>query len=141
MCIFGSVGEHVVFDESQWVWMDGEVVPWPEATVHVSCHGLHYGTGVFEGIRCYDTDLGPAVFRLEAHLQRFYASAAVYGMQIPFTKDELTEGVCQLINQNRFSSCYVRPICYYGSKKLKSHAARLSYSSRDPRMAVGQLSR
>jgi branched-chain amino acid aminotransferase len=107
-----------VFEQSQWVWMDGEIVPWMDATLHVSCHGLHYGTGVFEGIRCYETDSGPAVFRLESHLQRFYASASTYGMQIPFAKDELIEGVCELIRQNGFSRCYVRPICYYGSKSL-----------------------
>lgn len=106
------------FSESKWVWMDGKIVPWGEATVHVSVHGLHYGTGVFEGIRCYETSRGPAVFRLEDHLDRFFASASVYGLQIPFSKDDLGQAVRQVIWQNGYQSCYIRPICFYGSDNL-----------------------
>lgn len=109
------------FDQTDWVWMNGEVVPWNGATVHVSAHTLHYGSGVFEGMRCYETGDGPAVFRLDAHLDRFYASAAAYGIDVPYSKDELEEAVCETIRVNGFSSCYVRPICYHGSASLAVH--------------------
>lgn len=106
------------FEQSQWVWKNGALLQWADATVHVSAHALHYGSGVFEGIRCYDTAQGPAVFRLDAHLKRLYESASVYGIEIPFTVDELTNGICTTINSNEFKSCYVRPICFYGSGHL-----------------------
>ncbi len=109
------------FDQTNWVWRNGELVPWSEATVHVSTHALHYGSGVFEGLRCYETPVGPAVFRIEPHLERFYASARTYGIEIPFTVDELVEAVCEVINRNNFASCYVRPICFYGSDSLGLH--------------------
>ena len=109
------------FAESKWVWMDGRVVPWHNATTHVSAHGLHYGSGVFEGMRCYETTDGPAVFRLDAHLNRLYASAEVYGITIPYTREELTNGVNEVIRLNGFRSCYVRPICYFGSGSLGVH--------------------
>lgn len=106
------------FDQTKWVWMNGAVAPWANATVHVSAHALHYGTGVFEGIRCYETVAGPAVFRLDAHLKRLFESAAVYGIDIPFTRDELADAVCSIIKKNEFASCYVRPICFYGGEQL-----------------------
>src|SRR5512138_2073193 len=106
---------YMSFDEVKCVWMDGELLPWAEANIHVSAHALHYGSGVFEGIRCYETPDGPALFRLDAHLDRLYASASVYGMDIPFSHQQLSDAVCELIEQNEFKSCYVRPICYYGS--------------------------
>ena len=109
------------FDESKWVWMNGRVRPWRDATTHVSSHALHYGSGVFEGLRCYETKSGPAVFRLAEHLDRLYASAEVHGLAIPFTHAELTEAVCEIVTQNGFRSCYVRPICYYGSDTLSVH--------------------
>src|SRR5215510_14681756 len=68
------------FDQTKWIWRNGEIIPWADANTHLSAHALHYGTGVFEGMRCYATDQGPAVFRLEAHLDRLYNSAAVYGL-------------------------------------------------------------
>jgi branched-chain amino acid aminotransferase len=108
----------MMFEQTKSVWMDGEIVAWADATVHVSSHALHYGTGVFEGIRCYDTDKGPAIFRAEAHLDRFFASAAIYGLQIPFSPAQLMEAMCELIRLNSFRSCYLRPICYYGSGSL-----------------------
>src|SRR5437870_728671 len=101
--------------------MNGDLVPWANATTHVSAHALHYGSGVFEGMRCYETEDGPAIFRLEAHLDRLYASAEVYGIEIPYTSGELAEGICEVIRLNGFSSCYVRPICYYGSGSLSVH--------------------
>jgi branched-chain amino acid aminotransferase len=106
------------FEQTQWVWMNGELILWANATVHVSAHALHYGSGVFEGLRCYETVDGPAIFRLNAHLARFYASAAVYGIDIPYTPEELVQAICEVINRNEFTSCYVRPICFYGSGGL-----------------------
>jgi branched-chain amino acid aminotransferase len=111
----------MAFESTRWVWMNGRCVPWEQATVHVSAHALHYGSGVFEGIRSYETIDGPAVFRLEAHLDRLYASAAAYRMQIPYSKEELTEAVCETISRNGFTDCYVRPICYRGSSSLGLH--------------------
>jgi branched-chain amino acid aminotransferase len=108
----------VGFEESKSVWMNGELVPWDRATLHVSSHALHYGTAVFEGIRCYATDHGPAIFRLREHLNRMYASAAVYGLAIPYTPAQMCEACCSVIRCNGFRSCYVRPICYYGSATL-----------------------
>lgn len=106
------------FENIKWIWKNGEIIPWANATVHVSAHGLHYGSGVFEGIRCYETASGPAVFRLAEHIGRFYDSAAVYDFKIPYTAAELTDAVCELISRNEFNSCYVRPICYLGSASL-----------------------
>jgi branched-chain amino acid aminotransferase len=109
------------FEETKWVWMNGQLVPWSGATIHVSAHGLHYGSGVFEGVRCYETPDGPAVFRLQEHLERLYASAAVYGMEIPYPQDVLANAVSEVIERNQFTSCYVRPICFYGSESLSLH--------------------
>jgi branched-chain amino acid aminotransferase len=111
----------MTFDESKWVWMNGRAIPWHNATTHVSAHGLHYGSGVFEGMRCYETDDGPAVFRLDAHLARLYASAEIYGINIPYTREELVSGVDEIVRLNNFRSCYVRPICYLGSGSLSVH--------------------
>jgi len=111
----------MTFDQTKWVWMNGKAVPWNGATVHVSAHTLHYGSGVFEGMRCYETEDGPAVFRMDAHLERLVASADAYGIRIPYTQEELTEAVCETIRINEFSSCYVRPICYHGSAGLALH--------------------
>src|SRR2546423_3339440 len=101
--------------------MNGRVVRWQEATLHVSSHALHYGSGVFEGIRCYETAAGPALFRLEAHLDRLYTSAALYSMAIPYSQDEISEAICEVIDRNGFTGCYVRPIVYYGSSSLGVH--------------------
>jgi branched-chain amino acid aminotransferase len=106
------------FDEVKSVWMDGELLPWSKANIHVSSHALHYGSGVFEGIRCYETPDGPAVFRLEEHIDRLFASARVHGIDIPFTRGEIGAAVCQTIEANGFTSCYVRPIVFFGSATL-----------------------
>ena len=106
------------FDEARWVWMNGTIVPWSGATLHVSAHTLHYGSGVFEGIRCYETVDGPAVFRLREHLQRLFDSAKFYDMEIPYTPDELEDGICELVQLNDFRDCYIRPLCYHGSRTL-----------------------
>jgi branched-chain amino acid aminotransferase len=100
------------------IWMDGEFVDWEEAEVHVLTHALHYGTGVFEGVRCYDTADGPAIFRWDEHLERLYDSAKFYEMEIPFDRAELTEATVELIDRQDLSSCYIRPLAFYGYDRL-----------------------
>lgn len=107
------------FEDANWVWMNNEFVPWEKATVHVSAHALHYGSGVFEGIRCYDTPDGPALFRVYDHITRFYCSAQTHGMKIPYGPEHLADAMAELIRRNEFSNCYVRPICFYGSHDLR----------------------
>ena len=108
----------MTFEQTQWVWMNGEMIPWSKATTHVSAHGLHYGTGVFEGIRCYATSNGPALFRIEEHLARFFASAEIHGIEIPFSSPDLIDAITRVIRDNEFSACYVRPIAFFGSGSL-----------------------
>lgn len=98
--------------------MDGDIVPWEKATVHVMTHSLHYGSAIFEGIRCYKTDRGSVVFRLEAHMKRLFRSAKIYEMAIPFTSEEITKGIKSLLVSNRVDECYIRPIVYYGSDEV-----------------------
>src|SRR3954469_22836710 len=98
--------------------MNGELVDWDDARVHVGAHDLHYGTGVFEGIRCYDTPAGPAVFRLTDHMQRLHDSAQLIGMQVPHSVDELREATNELLTVNSLRECYIRPIAFYGFKEL-----------------------
>jgi branched-chain amino acid aminotransferase len=104
--------------ETEKIWMNGELVDWSDAKVHVGVHGLHYGSGVFEGIRCYDTDKGPAVFRLGEHFQRLHNSARLLHMQIPFSVDELRAATNELIGANGLPECYIRPIAFYGYGQL-----------------------
>ena len=101
-------------EEVDWIWMNGEFVEWKEARVHFLTHALHYGSAVFEGIRCYETQKGPAVFRLKDHLKRLYYSASVLGLKIPFKESELFDATIQLIKKNDLKECYIRPIAYYG---------------------------
>jgi branched-chain amino acid aminotransferase len=96
------------------IWMDGELLPWEEARVHVLSHALHYGTGVFEGIRAYETDRGTAAFRLTDHLRRLFRSAAIYKATIPYSLEDLAEAVKLVVRENGLRSCYVRPIAFYG---------------------------
>jgi branched-chain amino acid aminotransferase len=96
------------------IWMNGEFVAWEDAKVHVLTHAMHYGTGVFEGIRCYETDQGPAIFRHDDHLQRLERSAALYYMDMPYTRDELREVTHELIARNGLRACYIRPVVYRG---------------------------
>jgi branched-chain amino acid aminotransferase len=108
------------FDEMDvdTIWQDGEFVDWDDAQIHVLTHGLHYGTGIFEGVRCYDTEKGPAIFRWEEHLDRFYQSGKPYNMEIPFSREELTEATLELIRRQGLESCYIRPIAFYGYDSL-----------------------
>ena len=100
--------------ETEKIWMNGELVDWADAKVHVGVHGLHYGSGVFEGIRCYDTPKGPAVFRLGDHLQRLHNSARLLYMSIPFSVEELKSACNELVGVNGLPECYIRPIAFYG---------------------------
>jgi len=102
------------FEGVDELWMDGEFVDFDDAQVHVMTHGLHYGTGVFEGVRCYDTADGPAIFRWEEHLERFFDSAKVYDMEIPFDRADIDEATVELIRREGLESCYIRPIAFYG---------------------------
>jgi branched-chain amino acid aminotransferase len=100
------------------IWMNGELVDWDDAKIHVGAHGLHYGTGVFEGIRCYDTPKGPAVFRLTDHLQRLHYSARLLYMELPYSVDELKGATNELLTANSLQECYIRPIAVYGFGQL-----------------------
>jgi branched-chain amino acid aminotransferase len=100
------------------IWQDGEFVDWEDATIHVLTHGLHYGTGVFEGARAYDTENGTAIFRWEDHLDRLYASGEPYEMEIPYSKDELTEATLELLRRQDLTSAYIRPIAFFGYSSL-----------------------
>jgi branched-chain amino acid aminotransferase len=100
--------------QSELIWMNGDFVPWDEAKVHVLTHGLHYGTGVFEGVRCYDTEIGPAIFRHEDHLNRLFDSAKLYYMPIPFEKEQIRQATLDLIARNGMRECYIRPLVFRG---------------------------
>jgi branched-chain amino acid aminotransferase len=104
--------------ETEKIWMNGELVPWGDAKVHVLSHVLHYGSGVFEGIRAYSTDRGPAVFRLMDHLRRLERSAGVYFMDLPYSTDELRHAVHELIGSNGLDACYIRPLAFRGYGEL-----------------------
>lgn len=96
------------------IWMDGRFVDWDDAKVHVLTHSLHYGLAVFEGIRCYSTEKGPAVFRLKDHVERLFKSAHIFTIKIPFTEEEITEAIKETIRVNKIDSCYIRPIVFIG---------------------------
>ena len=102
------------FEATEKIWMDGEFVAWDEARVHVLTHTLHYGSGVFEGIRAYPTKNGPAVFRLTDHIKRLHDSAALFLMDMPYSVDELVEATKETVRINKVESCYIRPIAYLG---------------------------
>jgi len=101
-------------NESKLIWMDGELVPWPEAKIHVLTHSLHYGLGVFEGIRAYETSTGPAIFRLTPHIKRLFNSAKIYMLDIPFSLEEIIQATKDTVRENGLNSCYIRPLVYLG---------------------------
>ncbi len=105
-------------DKSKYIWMNGEIIPWADATTHVMSHVLHYGSGVFEGIKCYNTENGPAIFRLDDHIQRLQKSAEIYKMEVPFSFEELKQGCLNIVNKNGYSDCYIRPLVFYGYDSL-----------------------
>jgi branched-chain amino acid aminotransferase len=96
------------------IWMDGTFVDWDKAQVHVLSHTLHYGLGVFEGIRCYDTVRGPAIFRLREHLDRLFHSAHIAGLRVPFAKDDMEQAIIDTVKINDLRACYIRPLIYLG---------------------------
>ncbi|MFH1642997.1 MAG: branched-chain amino acid transaminase [Nanoarchaeota archaeon] len=104
--------------ETEFIWMDGKLVPWKEANIHILTHSLHYGGGVFEGIRCYETDKGPAIFRLPEHIKRLLYSAGTLKMDIKYSKDQLMEAVKEIVEVNKLKVCYIRPLCYFGYGKM-----------------------
>ena len=100
--------------KTEKIWYNGKLVDWDKAQTHILTHALHYGSGVFEGIRCYKTDKGPAVFRLKEHIKRLLDSASLYYMDVPYTQDQLEQAVKDTIRANHIDACYVRPIIYRG---------------------------
>lgn len=106
------------FEKTKWVWHNGQNIPFEQATIHSTAFGLHYGTGVFEGIRAYDTANGPAIFRLKEHLDRLYASAQVYDLDIAYTPEQLTQATCDNITANGFTNCYIRPTAFFDAGNL-----------------------
>ncbi|HET7747239.1 MAG TPA: aminotransferase class IV, partial [Vicinamibacteria bacterium] len=96
------------------IWMNGKLVPWDQANIHIASHVIHYGSAVFEGIRSYETPGGAAVFRLDAHTQRLYDSAKIYRMEMPWSQEEWNRATCETIAANGLDACYIRPIVYRG---------------------------
>ena len=112
-------------DRDGVIWYDGKLVPWRDATTHVLTHTLHYGMGVFEGVRAYETPQGPAIFRLQAHTDRLFDSAHIMGMKIPFSKDEINEATRIAVRENNLDSAYIRPMVFYGSEAMGLRATGL----------------
>lgn len=100
--------------ESEWIWRDGEFVPWKDATLHVLAHAVQFGSAVFEGVRCYATPKGPAVFRLREHFKRMYNSCKIYRMEVKYSPDELVDATRELVRRNRLDACYIRPMVLRG---------------------------
>ena len=113
-------------DRDGVIWFDGELVPWREANVHVLTHTLHYGVGVFEGMRAYATPRGAAIFRLHDHTRRMFSSAHILGMRLPYAFDEINEACVTVVRENGLSEAYIRPICFYGSEGMGLRANNLS---------------
>ena len=107
------------------IWMDGKLVEWSDAKIHVLTHTLHYGTGVFEGVRAYETSDGPAIFRLKDHTNRLFESAKLIGMQIPYDAKELNDAQSQVVKINNLKNAYIRPMCFYGSEGMGLRADNL----------------
>ena len=108
-------------DQSKFIWFNGKIIPWDDARIHVMSHVLHYGSGVFEGIKCYSTEQGPAIFRLDEHIHRLFESGKKYGIQIPFTENNIFDASIETVRINGFQSCYIRPIAFYGYDTLGVH--------------------
>jgi branched-chain amino acid aminotransferase len=112
-------------DRDGLIWLDGEMVPWREAKVHVLTHTLHYSMGVFEGVRAYKTSRGTAIFRLRDHTARLFDSAHILGMKIPFNQEKLDAAQRSVVRDNQLDSAYLRPMCFYGSEAMGLHAENL----------------
>jgi branched-chain amino acid aminotransferase len=106
-------------DRDGYIWFDGEMVPWRDAKIHVLTHTLHYGMGVFEGVRAYETqDQGAAIFRLQDHTDRLFRSAKIMGMEMPYSKEQLNEAQKQVVRDNNLHEAYLRPMAFYGSEGM-----------------------
>ncbi len=105
-------------DRDGWIWYDGKLVPWRDATTHVLTHSLHYGLAVFEGVRAYHTPQGAAIFRLQDHTDRLLNSAKIFMMEMPYTREQLNEAQREVVRANKLDSCYLRPLAFYGSEKM-----------------------
>jgi branched-chain amino acid aminotransferase len=105
-------------DRDGFIWYDGKLVPWRQATTHVLTHSLHYGLAVFEGVRAYKTPAGTGIFRLKEHTDRLFNSAKIFMMEMPFARDVLVEAQCEVVRANKLESCYLRPLAFYGSEKM-----------------------
>ena len=105
-------------DRDGFIWYDGKLVPWRDATTHVLTHSLHYGLSVFEGVRAYKTAQGTAIFRLKEHTDRLFTSAHIYMMKMPYSREEIMEAQKEVVRANKLESCYLRPIAFYGSEKM-----------------------
>jgi len=112
-------------DRDGVIWYDGQLVPWREATTHVLTHTLHYGLGVFEGVRAYDAEGGTAIFRLQDHTKRLFRSAHILQMKIPFSQEELNDAQCQVVRENGLKNAYLRPMCFYGPEGIGLRADNL----------------
>ena len=112
-------------DRDGVIWYDGQLVQWRDATTHVLTHSLHYGLGVFEGVRCYDAEGGPAIFRLQDHTRRLLRSAHIHQMNIPYSDEELNEAQCQVVRENGLHNAYIRPMSFYGSEGMGLRADNL----------------
>lgn len=108
----------MALEKTKFIWKNGKLVNWDDAQIHVLTHGLHYGSAVFEGIRFYQTQKGPAIFRLQDHVHRLFESAKAYEMQIPFSEQELCQATISLVRENKIGSGYIRPIVFYGYGKM-----------------------
>ena len=107
------------------IWMDGDLLDWSDAKIHVLTHTLHYGTGVFEGVRAYETSAGPAIFRLNDHTKRLFNSADLIGMSIPYSPEELNDAQANIVRENKLNNAYIRPMCFYGSEGMGLRADNL----------------
>jgi len=114
-----------ISDRDGVIWRDGAMIPWREANTHVLTHTLHYGAGVFEGVRAYQTPTGPAVFRLQEHTKRLFNSAKIIGMKLPFTQEQINQATIDVVRENQLSSGYIRPMCFYGSQGMGLRAEAL----------------
>lgn len=103
---------------TEYIWLNGELIPWADAKIHVLSHGLHYGSGAFEGIRFYNTDKGPAIFRLDEHLKRLVFSASAIGMTLPFSQQQIKDATIDLVRSNKLDTGYIRPLAFYGYGKM-----------------------
>ena len=108
-------------DQSKLIWFNGSIVAWQEAQIHVMSHVIHYGSGVWEGIKCYKTEEGPSIFRLNDHIKRLYNSANNYGINIPYSPNQLKKACTDIVEVNKLDSCYIRPIAFYGFDTLGVH--------------------